>query len=211
MPLQATMRNSNETTMKKMKRLLFVILFTHYAAISFSQTIDSLRAFPNPFASSTTIHFHLAQPDTITLLAFDITGKTVRTLLQSAILSGGSYNIRFTGDSLADGIYFIRIEGGSKKARATKVVKSSSTAIPAINKRADQYIIFPNPAKDWITIPVNGNKTITITDLNGSIIKSFTTNQQMVSLADLAAGVYLITILTNQNEILTTQKIQKHE
>jgi hypothetical protein len=75
----------------------------------------------------------------------------------------------------------------------------------------NKLIVFPNPTNDHITIPINGNKTIILTDLNGKIVKSLTTDQQMISLLDIVAGQYFITILTNQNEKITTQKILKSE
>jgi hypothetical protein len=110
--------------MKKINRLLFVTLLTLCFGTSFSQTVDSLNVFPNPFASSTAIHFDIVQSDTITLRVFNPLGQTVRTFFQSTILPSGSYNINFVGDSLADGIYFIRLDIGSTKSITKKAVKS---------------------------------------------------------------------------------------
>jgi hypothetical protein len=197
--------------MKKINRLLFVTLLTLCFGTSFSQTVDSLNVFPNPFASSTTIHFDIVQSDTITLRVFNPLGQTVRTFFQSTILPSGSYNINFVGDSLADGIYFIRLDIGSTKSITKKAVKSGSTSIVEDNRVVNKLIVFPNPTNDHITIPINGNKTIILTDLNGKIVKSLTTDQQMISLLDIVAGQYFITILTNQNEKITTQKILKSE
>ncbi|HNI79420.1 MAG TPA: T9SS type A sorting domain-containing protein [Saprospiraceae bacterium] len=197
--------------MKKIKRLLLVTLLTFSCGTTFSQTIDSLSVFPNPFATSTTIHFDIVQSDTITLRVFNPLGQTVRTFFQSTVLPSGSYNINFVGDSLADGIYFVRLDIGSTKSLIKKAIKSGSTAIIENNKVIDKIFIYPNPTNDLITIPISGNKTINVTDLNGKIIKTVTTDQQVISLLDLSAGQYFITILTNQNEIITTQKILKSE
>jgi hypothetical protein len=197
--------------MKKINRLLFVTLLTLCVRTSFSQTVDSLNVFPNPFASSTTIHFDIVQSDTITLRVFNPLGQTIRTFFQSTILPSGSYNINFVGDSLADGIYFIRLDIGSTKSITKKAVKSGSTSIVEDNRVVNKLIVFPNPTNDHITIPINGNKTIIVTDLNGKIVKSLTTDQQIISLLDIAAGQYFVTILTNQNDKSTTQKIQKSE
>lgn len=197
--------------MKKINRLLFVTLLTLCFSKAFSQTVDSLNVFPNPFASSTTIHFDIVQSDTITLRVLNTLGQTVRTFFQSTILPSGSYNINFVGDSLADGIYFIRLDIGSTKSINKKAVKSGSTSIFEDNRTINKLIVFPNPTNDHITIPLNGNKTIIVTDLNGKIVKSLTTDQQIISLLDIAAGQYFITILTNQNVKITTQKILKSE
>lgn len=197
--------------MKKIKRLLFVTLLTIYLGTAFSQTVDSLSIFPNPFATSTTIHFDIVQSDTITLRVFNTFGQTVRTFFQSTILPSGSYNINLLGDSLADGIYFVRLDIGSTNFLIKKAIKSSSTSTNTVNNIVDKFIIFPNPTNDQITIPVRGNKKIIIADLNGKIVKSFTTDQQIISLLEIAAGQYFITIMTNKNEIITTQRILKIE
>jgi len=56
-----------------------------------------------------------------------------------------------------------------------------------------------------------GNKTIILTDLNGKILKSFTTDQKVISLSDIAVGQYFLTILNNKNEKLTTQIVMKQQ
>ncbi len=197
--------------MNKINRLLFVTLLTLYFGKTYSQTVDSLNVFPNPFASSTTIHFDIVQSDTITLRVFNLFGQTIRTYFQSTILPSGSYNINFLGDSLQDGVYIVRLDIGSTKSIIKKAVKRGSTSIVEDNRVVNKLIVFPNPTNDHITIPINGNKTIIVTGLNGKIVKSLTTDQQIISLLDIMAGQYFITILTNQNEKITTQKILKSE
>ena len=197
--------------MKKINRLLFVTLLTFCFGTTFSQTVDSLSVFPNPFSVSTTIHFDIVQTDTITLRVFNAVGQTKATFFNSTILPSGSYNINWLGDSLAEGIYFVRLDIGSTKSITKKAIKTGSTSIVENNRMVNKLIVFPNPTNDQITIPINGNKTIIVTDLNGKMVKSLTTDQQIISLLDIASGQYFITILTNQNEIITTQKILKSE
>ncbi len=186
-------------------------LLTFCCGATFSQTVDSLSIYPNPFSSSTTIHFDIVQSDTITLRVISISGQILSSIFQSTILPSGSYNINLFGDSLADGIYFIRLDIGSTKTLTKKAIKTGPTSGIADNKSVDNILIFPNPTSDFITIPVAGNKTIIVADLNGKILKSFMTNQQIISLLDIAAGQYFITILTSKNEKLTTQIILKRE
>lgn len=195
--------------MKKINQLLIATLLTFYFAKTYSQTADSLSVFPNPFQSSTTIHFEIVQSDTITLRVFNNLGLTAITFFQSTTLPSGSYYLNFVGDSLADGIYFIRLDIGSTKSITKKAVKSGSTSIVEENSVVSKLNFFPNPTNNHITIPINGNKTIIVTDLNGKIVKSLTTDQQIISLLEITTGQYFITILNDQNEIITTQKILK--
>lgn len=178
---------------------------------TFSQTADSLSVFPNPFSISTTIHFNIVQSDTITLRVINLTGQTLRTIFQSTILSSGSYNIDLLGDSLADDTYFIRLDIGSLTTLTKKIIKNGATLGIADNKAGGNFFVFPNPTDDLITIPYTGKKAIIVTDLNGKIVKSFSTDQQIISLLDIAAGQYFITVLTDKNEKLTTQIILKRE
>jgi len=197
--------------MKNLKQLLLVTLFTFCIGKSFSQTADSLSVFPNPFSSSTNIHFELAQSDTITLQVFNLLGMSVKDFYQSTVFSAGSYDINFSGDSLPYGIYMVRLKIGSTKNLTRKAVKgTSATAIADLNP-ANKILVFPNPTHDELTIPVNGNKLITITDLNGKIVKTIRTDQQVISLSDLRTGNYFITIRNSQNQIISSQKIRKEE
>jgi hypothetical protein len=197
--------------LKKIKPLILITLLTITCRPTFSQTVDSLTIYPNPFNSATTIHFDLVQTDTITLQVFNPLGQTVRTFYQSTVLPSGSYHMNLNGDSLIEGVYFIKLYIGSTKSIVKKAVKFGPTSIVENNKLDHQFIVFPNPTNDHITIPIQGNKTIIIVDMHGKIIKSFTTDQQVISLLEIAAGQYVITILNNENEIIATQKMIKGE
>jgi len=203
--------NQKNKTMKRIKRLIILTLLTLNFGVVFSQSVDSLNVFPNPFASSTTIHFDIVQSDLITLQVLNLHGQIVRTFFQSTILPSGSYNINFIGDSLVDGIYFIRLEIGSNKTLVKKVAKDGLTSSFANKQLIDKILIYPNPSNDKVTIPIIGSKSIIISDMNGKILKSFSTEEQIISLLDLSAGQYFITISTNQNKTITTQKILKLE
>jgi endonuclease/exonuclease/phosphatase family metal-dependent hydrolase len=69
--------------------------------------------FPNPFNPSTTIRFSLNSNETVSLRVFDITGRTVATLLQNDQRSAGNHEVRFDGSSLASGIYIYTLTTGS--------------------------------------------------------------------------------------------------
>ncbi|MEO6189473.1 MAG: T9SS type A sorting domain-containing protein [Saprospiraceae bacterium] len=203
--------NQQLMRMKKIKQLVLVSLLTSCVGTTFSQIVDSLSVSPNPFNVATTIHFEIFQSDTITLRVFNLVGQTIKTFFDSTILPSGSYNINLRGDSLLDGMYFMRLDIGSTKKITKRAIKSGSTSGIGVSKEVDKFLVFPNPTNDLITIPLDGNKTIIVADLNGKILKSISTDQKVISLLDIATGQYFITILTNKKEKLTTQIILKHE
>ena len=63
------------------------------------------------------------------------------------------------------------------------------------------YFIYPNPAKDLITIENSSNddlKTIELFDYAGKLIKRFEPNDTTLKLTDLTQGIYLLKISTAQ-------------
>jgi len=76
------------------------------------------------------------------------------------------------------------------------------------------FSVFPNPANDFVTISNADNisvKAISITDLNGRVVKQNTysnvTNVQ-VNVSDLASGVYMMSISSDKGSV--TKKIIKN-
>lgn len=195
--------------MKNIKQTFLVTLIIFCFGITYSQTADSLSVYPNPFDSLANIHFDIVESDIITLKVFNATGLTVKTFFQSTILPSGSYNLNLLGDGLVAGIYYIKLDIGSTKSITKTVTKVGSTTGIIEDETTDQLLIYPNPAKDLITIPLPGVKTIMITSLNGKTLKSLETVQQIISLSEITAGQYVITVLINDNEIITTQRIIK--
>lgn len=66
--------------------------------------------YPNPFNPSTNISFSLPESDYIQLEVFDLTGRTISTLI-SGTMSAGTHNIKFDAANLANGIYLYRLTG----------------------------------------------------------------------------------------------------
>ncbi len=63
---------------------------------------------PNPFIQSTTIKYHLPTKSKVSLEIYDITGRTVKTLVNEE-KEAGSYNISFSAKELSAGIYFAKL------------------------------------------------------------------------------------------------------
>lgn len=195
--------------MLKLKYFLILFTFTFLGVKSHAQTVDSLNVFPNPFSSTATIHFDLAESDTITLRVFNMLGSNLITYFQATPLPSGSYNINLMGDTLANGVYLVRLDIGSDKTITKKVIKNTATAGIQTNHSDKNKILFPNPTKGKLSIPIDGEKTIVVTDLNGRILKSIKTELEEISLLEMKDGVYFITVLNAQNEIILSQKIAK--
>jgi uncharacterized repeat protein (TIGR01451 family) len=72
---------------------------------------------PNPFRGTTRIEFDLPERSAARLSVLDVTGRHVRTLLDSELASG-RYRVEWDGldhrgDRVAPGVYFVRLEAGS--------------------------------------------------------------------------------------------------
>ena len=72
--------------------------------------------YPNPFNSETVIEFNLPQFSEIELAVYDVSGREIKTIL-SGQLPPGTYSKKWngtdnSGNALASGIYFIRLNSG---------------------------------------------------------------------------------------------------
>ncbi len=69
--------------------------------------------YPNPFNPTTTIRFDINTSGNVSLKVHDVLGREVATLVNEN-LSAGSYSMQWDGSNFGSGIYFIRLEAGSK-------------------------------------------------------------------------------------------------
>ena len=68
--------------------------------------------FPNPFNPKTTISYSIAEATEVRLDVFDVMGRKVATLVDSA-QQPGHYSASFSGTGLASGVYVYRLQAGS--------------------------------------------------------------------------------------------------
>ena len=68
--------------------------------------------YPNPFNSSTNIHYSLPSSRYVSLLLFDLSGRKIRTLY-TGYAEAGKYRISLNGINLPSGLYFIHFNAGS--------------------------------------------------------------------------------------------------
>lgn len=108
------------------------------------------------------------------------------------------------GQPMVTGLNFTRSE-------SKRTITPGSTGIVNINKAA-QYVVYPNPAKDKVTIQWNAATSvkadISITDITGKKVLTTTAqtaNDTELNLSQLQKGLYFINI--SANGVQHTQKI----
>lgn len=68
--------------------------------------------YPNPFNPTTRIHYELPQDALVHLVVYDILGREVKTLVNETKIAG-RYNVNFSTEGQASGVYFYSIQAGS--------------------------------------------------------------------------------------------------
>lgn len=72
-------------------------------------TENSLIVQPNPFNSSTMIHYSVHRPEQISLTIYNISGKMV-TILSDNYQEVGNYSVQFYPKGLPSGVYFLQMK-----------------------------------------------------------------------------------------------------
>jgi polyhydroxybutyrate depolymerase len=77
-----------------------------------------IEAYPNPFSSSIRINYHVIDKAFVSVTIHDTTGKEIITLVNQAELPGDKsviWNVKnVNGFIMKSGVYFVRVESGSK-------------------------------------------------------------------------------------------------
>ncbi len=68
---------------------------------------------------------------------------------------------------------------------------------------------YPNPTYDILNIDFEGPKTITVTKMMGAECLRQKTNNTSISLLNLDSGIYIVSVYSQDNKLLTKQKVVK--
>ena len=74
-----------------------------------------LPNYPNPFNPSTTIEFEIAHLERVKVTIFNLLGQRVVSLFDGTLTSG-RHQLQWDGSSAATGVYFLRVEAGTRVA-----------------------------------------------------------------------------------------------
>lgn len=79
--------------------------------------------YPNPFNATTTITYDLPETSPIIVMVYDLSGRTVKTLVNT-IQPAGSYSLRWNAGDLPSGVYFYHLQAGAfRQVRKCLLVK----------------------------------------------------------------------------------------
>jgi hypothetical protein len=196
--------------MKIFRQLLLLIVLTCLINKTFASTSDTLTVNPNPFDSVVLIQFSIANNDTIWLNIYSLTGQPIKNYFTAAVLPIGSYSFIFNGETLPEGVYFVVLKINSTKTISKKLIKDHNAVGIRENETKKLHSLFyPNPTSSILEIPIDGLKTIIVTDLNGKILLNALTEANSISLSDLAIGSYFVSVLSEKKQLLDTQQIIK--
>ena len=196
--------------MKTFRQLLLLIVLTCVSKNTFASSGDTLTVNPNPFDSIAVIQFTISANDTIWLDIYNTLGQPIKNYFTATVLPSGSYSFNYNGDTLPNGVYFVVLKINSTKTISKKLIKDDNAVGVRENEARKLYSLFyPNPTSSILEIPIDGLKTIIVTDLNGKILLNSTTEINSISLSDFAIGSYIVTVLSEKKQLLATQQIIK--
>ncbi len=112
---------------------------------------------------------------------------------------------RYTNAVLVSGFLGIN-ETTETHERNTAITLSTDTV------DASQFQLYPNPAKDFITIDATTNqviKTVSIVDVQGRNVFTANGNTSRISVANLQKGMYFVTLETETGAISTKKFIKQ--
>lgn len=88
---------------------------------------------------------------------------------------------------------------------------NNTSNINSLGKPEPKLSVYPNPASDYIEI--SNDETVgkvVVFNMIGREQKSFKASKgERYSIADLSNGMYLVKIISNENKLMTTQRLQK--
>lgn len=163
---------------------------------------------------------YISDVSSLAVANFDVKWGTDQTLATQTNLLGSEVGYSsttytqktYTFTPTTSGVYYFSIQNKSALNaepgthglfvdgfQVSQVLSSSSFTLTGVK-------VYPNPAKDVLNIQsdIEVLTKVSITDLNGRVVKEVSNNLSQISLSGLAKGIYMVTI-----ESATAKKVEK--
>ncbi len=98
------------------------VINTSNAVQQIANNVNSVKAFPNPFADNLTINLNSASNTTVTYSITDMYGSVIAK--EKVSVDKGENKITLNTSNFVSGMYFVNVQdNNSKKMHTTKIVK----------------------------------------------------------------------------------------
>ncbi len=191
-----------------MKKLLYIIAFITWTISSFGQLCspDSLRCSPNPFSDNPTLTYYVATKDTLSITIYNTFGQIMGQVFVDSIINIGSYSCTLMAGTYPAGIYHVTLQNKSGNLCPRKIIKLSDAGITQFKNPTDLKIC-PNPTTEIIKIETTQPfDLLKIYSIDNKLVKEIINPPKNISVADLPAGVYLLTGF-NKDKLIFNYKI----
>ncbi len=91
--------------------------------VGLEQTVHKVKVFPNPSDGRFKLSFEYNGKEKVSAKVFDITGKQVKNISKDLVTGEASVSATVDLESPSSGIYFVRIEWGSKMLTKKIIVR----------------------------------------------------------------------------------------
>jgi len=104
-------------------------LFSHAVSppdedpVGLKQTVHEVKVFPNPSDGRFKLSFEYNGKEKVSAKVFDITGKQVKNISKDLVTGEASVSATVDMESPSSGIYFVRIDWGSKMLTKKIIVR----------------------------------------------------------------------------------------
>jgi len=187
----------------------FLFLCLTFASARAQTPADTLQVYPNPFADVLHVNFSLTTSDTVTLWMFDASGQTVAVLFDQTLLPTGQYALLYDGTALPDGMYLLQLKKGQTSVYNQRVTKQGSSGAIHQGVLQSGFLVTPNPTTGELTIPMDGNKKIVVTDVSGRVVLTDVVASRTCSVSGLSRGEYVVRMFGPNDRLVLSQKIIK--
>jgi len=189
-----------------MKKLLISLLLL-VAIGANAQNADSINLYPNPYSTQICLEFDLDHADTVTWSIFDRWGRLVYQPYNHVYLDSGHYKNCLVNDSLKDGVYYHKVDLGSRAKTFFVNKVSNGSEILTIAEKNSKLFAFPNPLTD-VLILSEKLASISIMDITGRKVLERSFPPIRIDVSGLTPGVYLVSGKTMDHRIFS-QKMEK--